>query len=573
MLWLLFVPLVLASYNEQLTLQPLARNTLLAKFDFSSFSPNFPLLYSSPGNEPKETRHYGYFPQSIAPVIQSSNTRDLHLRFTQGMWDAESWGKLPSDGVVTGGTGVEIWATIEAPDVDEAKLSWGKLTESLSGFFCASLNFVDDAITTIPQYRGGSNENNAAFVTSSNHLVFLFRAALPDEPICTENLTPFLKMLPTRGKAGLASLLDGHKLYDSIWHSMSVDVTTTCSSELADSCRLFLEQHIHHIVDVQRLLRRNKEGGIPKPVPGDELRCDSTKYHDAWHCFPADDEVNASWELRQLYGRLISGAAFENDAGVSKIRFDVHPGFWLVEQLDGDSATEITDSEITISGPREHNFRLTSPDARKVLPVDPVPVLVSRSLTGYSQDKGGMRINFQNPSNEGVSLLYSEALPWFMSLYLHTMQLTGSGLIQSKFYKPAIDRSRPNHLELSLFVPAGESLTITYQFDKSLLLYAEYPPDANHGFAVAPAVVKVVDDVTNNTVYQLRTPLLLLTLPTPDFSMPYNVIILTCTVMSLAFGCIFNLLTKKVVTEAEFEEGVKLLPLNRLKAAISALRK
>ncbi len=31
--------------------------------------------------------------------------------------------------------------------------------------------------------------------------------------------------------------------------------------------------------------------------------------------------------------------------------------------------------------------------------------------------------------------------------------------------------------------------------------------------------------------------------PTPDFSMPYNVITLTCTVMALFFGPAFNLLT------------------------------
>ena len=45
----------------------------------------------------------------------------------------------------------------------------------------------------------------------------------------------------------------------------------------------------------------------------------------------------------------------------------------------------------------------------------------------------------------------------------------------------------------------------------------------------------------------LRTPSLLLSLPTPDFSMPYNVIILSSTVIALAFGSVFNLLVRRFV--------------------------
>ena len=42
----------------------------------------------------------------------------------------------------------------------------------------------------------------------------------------------------------------------------------------------------------------------------------------------------------------------------------------------------------------------------------------------------------------------------------------------------------------------------------------------------------------------LYTEALLVNLPTPDFSMPYNVICLTCTVIALAFGPLANITTK-----------------------------
>ena len=72
------------------------------------------------------------------------------------------------------------------------------------------------------------------------------------------------------------------------------------------------------------------------------------------------------------------------------------------------------------------------------------------------------------------------------------------------------------------------------------------------GFDVAPAVIRLLSppSVTKQGIY-LRTTSLLLPLPTPDFSMPYNVIILTSTVMALGFGNIFNLLVRRFVSADE----------------------
>lgn len=566
------ISLVAASdYVETLTFRPLARNRLLASFEFEALLPETPLEYVNSSNPSVDTepRHYGKFPKSLEPVVHATNTRELHLRFTQGWWDTDSWGHLPANGNVSGGTGVELWAAIEAADIEEARENWIKLAESLSGFFCALLNFVNDAITTFPRHNV---ELDGAYVASPNNTLYLMRAALPDEPICTENLTPFLKMLPTRGKAGIASLLDGHKLYDSLWHSMSIDLVTECTDA---SCHLKLRLNIHQIVDVLRLIRRKNEGGIPKPVPGDDLKCDLSVEHNQWICFPLGDETELEWDIESIFGRSIRGVGLEDSSSVSLVRFETDPESWNVQvHKTEDDITTMFDigSQFFLEEPILYNFNFKTKDSRQVLPVSRPPVLVSRSLTGYSQDRGGVRAKFENPSEtEWVTLAYSETLPWFMRVYLHTLDVSGNGHIDSQFYRPAIDRVRPGHLELEISLPPQGEIIFTYQFDKSLLLYAEYPPDANHGFSIDPAVVKVVNE-QNKVVYQLRTPSLLLTLPVPDFSMPYNVIILTCTVMSLAFGTVFNLLTKKVVTEAEFEEVSKNLKISKLKQKIKNLK-
>ncbi len=43
---------------------------------------------------------------------------------------------------------------------------------------------------------------------------------------------------------------------------------------------------------------------------------------------------------------------------------------------------------------------------------------------------------------------------------------------------------------------------------------------------------------------RVYTEPLLVNLPTPDFSMPYNVICLTCTVVAVGYGSFYNLLTR-----------------------------
>lgn len=54
---------------------------------------------------------------------------------------------------------------------------------------------------------------------------------------------------------------------------------------------------------------------------------------------------------------------------------------------------------------------------------------------------------------------------------------------------------------------------------------------------------------------RIYTSILLVDLATPDFSMPYNVIIMSSTLITFIFGSVFNLLTRKfVVVKVEGEE-------------------
>ena len=91
-------------YHERLVLQPLAPASLLASFNFRS----------NASLKSFEQQHFRYIPRSLGQILQHAKTRELHLRFSTGRWDAESWGARPWAGAKEGGTGVELWAWVEA---------------------------------------------------------------------------------------------------------------------------------------------------------------------------------------------------------------------------------------------------------------------------------------------------------------------------------------------------------------------------------------------------------------------------------------------------------------------------
>jgi phosphatidylinositol glycan class T len=197
-------------------------------------------------------------------------------------------------------------------------------------------------------------------------------------------------------------------------------------------------------------------------------------------------------------------------------------------------------------------------------------------MTGYGQERGGIQAILSNPSpTESLDVIYLESLPWYMKPYLHTLRSSLSppsaiNPIKETYYRPALDRHRGTHLELGLTIPPASSLSLTYDFEKAILRYTEYPPDANRGFDVPAAVVRILPSPLDSSavarrrgVYA-RTTTLLLPLPTPDFSMPYNVIILTSTVMALGFGSIYNILVRRFVAPDE-------VPPARMRVVLGAL--
>jgi len=105
-------------------------------------------------------------------------------------------------------------------------------------------------------------------------------------------------------------------------------------------------------------------------------------------------------------------------------------------------------------------------------------------------------------------------------------------------------------------------------FDKSFLHFTEYPADAHRGFDIPAAVLVYSSNELYNTlewspnlysnksissiIYIYSDELLFAPLATPDFSMPYNVMVMTETAFAYFFGLMLKVLMRRF---RELKEG------------------
>ena len=328
---------------------------------------------------------------------------------------------------------------------------------------------------------------------------------------------------------------------------------------------------------------------IPRPVSHEGLTCDKSKpYADSDACYPLDVSSDQSWSLSEVFGRPIKGSCLATDTSrmaTESVCLNVphEREVWTSGGAIENKKASGQSRCFTLHGTNTFEINLPQQSTETVVRPEP-PVYASRSFTGHGQERGGVQTLLTNPSNTSpIEFMYFETLPWFMKPYLHTLTarlstvaIPDPSIIKSMYYRPALDRRRGTQLECLISVPPASTVVLTYDFDKAILRYTEYPPDANRGFDVAPAVIRILPPGTERAAASevgfLRTTSLLLSLPTPDFSMPYNVIILTSTVMALAFGMVFNLLVRRFVGADEVE-GYDLSKIrSKIRGRITAIK-
>lgn len=156
---------------------------------------------------------------------------------------------------------------------------WQGLRNALAGLFCASLGSLDEQRTTSPHL----SFTPVGFLPEWDLPHRIRHASLPSEHVCTENLTPFLKLLPCKSLSGIAMLLNPHKLFDADWHGMGIHVVWNPDQGVE------VELTFQLVSDPLRYSQRRKQGLyiIVSPTHG-------------------SDDILVDWSFMTLYDRTIS---------------------------------------------------------------------------------------------------------------------------------------------------------------------------------------------------------------------------------------------------------------------------
>ncbi|XP_058743632.1 uncharacterized protein LOC131616342 isoform X2 [Vicia villosa] len=510
----------------------------------------------------------------------------MELSFTQGRWNYERWGGLdPISSQNAKPPGVELWAVFDVPQ-HQVDASWKNLTHSLSGLFCASINFLES-----------SSSYSAPKWASQSALGSLRYGTLPREAVCTENLTPWLKLLPCRDKAGLSVLMDRPSIYRSFYHSQRLHLTASTAPADGLDSGIVLEQTLTVVLqpDIQKTSLS----------------------------FPDEFKIQPSWSMSSIFGRKVSGRCVL--AKSSNVYLQVERD--LVAQLeklhkntvayaDNDKGIDVLGEnlgfEISITPDRVHKeleksssilYEYSIKEYNDTEQFDlgltwkyPVvwscplaPLYASRFLIGSGNERGSIAISLKSTELTKGSIVTNnveekcklqvnvlQIVPWYIKVYYHTLQLLVDGkpqavtdFVERMSVSPSEDKVSTGMMELVLRFPCEiKSAMLNIEFDKGFLHIDEYPPDANQGFDIPSAIISfpdfhaglqfsddsiskspMVSKLQEKSPVLLYTEVLLVPLTTPDFSMPYNVITITCTVFALYFGSLLNVLRRRVAEE------------------------
>lgn len=407
--------------------------------------------------------------------------------------------------------------------------------------------------------------------TDSTH----FYLAHPALHLCTENLTPFLSLLPSKGHSGLSALLAQPGVVFA-WGFKSEGIEVL----MPDAGR-------------PGVWRGWWEGLVDLVPPGGGGGSRAFSIESVFgKTLPRPFPEATSSELRLITEETT--VRVQPDATADEVR--VVDGrirnlrVWNLQHgdLKGDDVRVWWDGEDRFSY-RVCIVRLLRPQLTdEARTIEPPPVTVSRTITnGYAQD-GTLAIKITNNQANARSAVYSEIWPWWIKGWMSEMTLSVSGqgsarellstsgdcgvlthaahLLVSLDYRPSAPPAISSTvLHLTLTLPPRSTLLIEVPFSKLTLKYTDHRPDAERGREIPAGILTLLDLdldesgkgavaggqplgswVPRSTARQrIHTNRLLLDVPTPDFSMPYNVIIMSSTVMAVFFGLMHGALTRK----------------------------
>jgi phosphatidylinositol glycan class T len=569
-------------FHEDLFLTPLDDGKLYAHFQFQT-------LYRKDIKSLRWENKIEIFPLSVVDLVATTDLQELHFSLTKGNWNYKEWG-YP---VRSSPPGAQILAKFSRHN-ENLNRSWRKLVNSLAGKFCASLMSADHTVLVEPKLSlekqpsqmSGSSSNNSTFSddvlggrvngrpTTSERFLY---SNLPEEILCTQNLTPWKKLLSCYSNSGVASLLNAVNLFKSSFSSLSIDMEPIqCIDEDGDpisGCnQVQLTQSISVVFNPLLQFEGKQSWSLVKIFGNKIHRQCQLASHSRIHV-----DISKPGQKDKLYPREYQDYSLNLNAGVVK-----QYATFNLSSLLSDSKHS-SEKSLNIGVKQDRIFKRPAYSSRQN-----VPIKLRTHIAGLGTGDGTIVASLASSLDQPIRVTYMDVIPYFLRVYLHTLTIrtsSGQEIKPDKLNFVLSHDETPTLIEFSFILPASNEVQISYDFERAFLAHNKFKPGANKGILLGSSMVVVPmrpllnhlaiplcskngrlsatgdskDLGTNTTTLQLidldddvlriySKPLLVI-LPMPDFSMLYNVLCLVTTVLVSAFGPIYNLTTRKPVIQ------------------------
>ncbi|KAK4472792.1 hypothetical protein MN116_004011 [Schistosoma mekongi] len=538
----LYSPIYCENFDEELLIKELGHGYTAFHFNFAAITSE--TVFRS--------KHYNILPKSIIQIVEKYSVNEFHLSISRGIWD-ERWG---SNFVSVSPSGAELWAWFgnQTSNVDQ---SWFELTHALSGLFCASLNRLSTSEHFTSPVHSYKPLGVSEFGKVSGEIRY---SQLPGEALCSENLTPWTKYLPCKSFVGLGSLLRPTSLFKSNYNTMTIGVRRICLDLDCYTVELELTETLTVVFDRSLMFSKITSPWSIKSILSSELRgtCDAANSSRVF--------ILTSYEDTSLPSHNV-------------LKIDYPDSRVMAAYLTKDLSPSFTSFPFVTTGKKSTSQHLPLVSATK-------------HITGSGNVRGGVKALLTNRADLHMMVVYFDLIPWYAQVYFSSLRIycvdpkTQNKTVITPHWlviKPGLARKRMATIELIITLPALSQVIITYEFRKVLQRWNEFPPDANHGFFLPAATVsytlnneqlnyinktkhaafqnlnlpnwassynqffigtqRTADARLGDGFVRLHTPVSLVTMPTPDFSMPFNVLCLVCSVIAVVFGSVHKATT------------------------------
>ncbi|WWD19310.1 hypothetical protein CI109_103768 [Kwoniella shandongensis] len=517
-----------SSFHESLTLHPLPDGKLSVLFEFTTY-----FTSESSSSSSIAQSHHSLTPPSLLLPLEQNNVSELTVSFVAGRWDQSRSSESGPLHHESGGGGGEVrgWLREDEEMRKTSSERWNSVTHALGGLFCAGLGPSDEGenVRTFGEIYPpviGDDTNLTHFLLSHPH-----------HHLCTENLTPFLSLLPSKGLSGLSSLLAQPGIIFS-WgfKTEGIEVIMPSSSQPQGRWKGWWEG----VVDL-----------VPeRGTASREFSIETLSKKHVPRVFPeAESSV-----IRLIKPKVDSDRMEAEPAGRVEEKWVDGVKREVVEWDMLDETTQLSGKDIKVRWNDEGDFKYPRTFAK-------APITISRTVVDSLASDGTFQIKITNNGAVSRDAVYSEIWPWWAKGWMSEIKVHIEGrkddptLLRDVEYHPSTPpKVSTTTLHFSLTLPQRSTIVLTIPFTKLTLKYTEHRPDAERGVELSSGVLTLLDleqnqgsddEARRSERKRIYTNRLLLDVPTPDFSMPYNVIIMSSTVMAVFFGLMQGGLTRR----------------------------